>query len=124
MLRKAQADVLLFDDMVVDDTVPQTVLVSQASQESMSASQGDKSGPGHVKKDKYAMPKVKCHVPNNTENNLLKARTFSFHQLYEFNNLCLNKSFLRKRVRASEEDIDKNQTDIAALFKWKAELTE
>lgn len=62
------------------------------------------------------MPKIKCHVPNDTENNLLKARTFSFQQLYEFNNLCLNKSFLRKRVRASEEDIDKNQKDIAALF--------
>ena len=49
-------------------------------------------------------PKVATNLPNKRENNLTKARMLSFEQLYEFNNLFLNKSFLRKRTRAAEEE--------------------
>ena len=70
-------------------------------------SKGDVSGRGHTKESKYLHPKVKTKVPSMTENPLTKSRTFSFQQLYEFHNLVLNKSFLRKRVRSSEEDMDK-----------------
>jgi hypothetical protein len=76
------------------------------------------------KEDRSLKPKVRNHIPSATENPLTKTRTFSFKQLYDFNNLYLNKSFLRKRVRSSEEDIHKNQKDIEALFKWKEELTQ
>lgn len=37
-------------------------------------------------------------VPNQHENNLKKARLVTFEQLYDFNNLFLNKSFLKKRM--------------------------
>ena len=86
-----------------------TPLESQNSVDSLQESTGADGHQKHHKevKDRYAHPKVKCTLPNHTENNLTKARLFSFEQLYEFNNLFLNKSFLRKRVRATEVDIDK-----------------
>ena len=52
---------------------------------------------------------------------MTKARLFSFHQLYDFNNLFLNKSFLRKRVRSTEEDIWQLQNKVAALESWRPE---
>ena len=46
-------------------------------------------------------------MPNLIEEDKLKARMFTFKQLYDFNNLCLNKSFLKKRVTVNEEHIAK-----------------
>jgi len=58
-----------------------------------------------TKEPRYMKPKVATSLPNKKEYNLTKARLITFEQLYEFNNLFLNKSFLRKRTRAAEQDI-------------------
>ena len=55
--------------------------------------------------DAWKKPKIATKLPNNKENPLTKARTHSFKQLYDFTNLILNKSFLRKRVYALEQDV-------------------
>jgi hypothetical protein len=77
-----------------------------------------------AKQGKYLTPKIKTNLPTSTENLLTKARTFSFEQLYDFHNLCLNKSFLRKRVRSIEEDIFRNSNKLDELYAWKKELTD
>ena len=46
-------------------------------------------------------------VPNSGENELTKARLVTFKQLYDFNNMFLNKSYLRKRTKYSEDHISK-----------------
>lgn len=60
-------------------------------------------------------PKVDCWLPNYKENPLTKSRALSFEQLYDFNNIFLNKSFLRKRVTSTEEDVCLNQKQIKEL---------
>jgi hypothetical protein len=47
---------------------------------------------------------------------------FSFKQLYEFNNLHLNKSFLRKRTRHAEEDIASLQDQVKVLQAWREDI--
>lgn len=68
------------------------------------------------------MPGVKTHLPTTTENPLKKSRAFSFEQLYHFNNLCMNKSFLRKRVRSLEVDLATAQKHIKELERWREEM--
>ena len=51
-------------------------------------------------------------LPNTVESDRLKARTFSFKQLYDFNNLCLNKSYLKKRTKVNEDHIAKLQAEM------------
>lgn len=46
-------------------------------------------------------------MPNEVEDDRLKARMVSFKQLYDFNNLVLNRSFLKKRTKVSEDHIEK-----------------
>ena len=54
--------------------------------------------------------------PNiNIENNLLKPRMLTFKQHYQLNNLCLNKSFLRKRTKVSEDNISVLQSEVIEL---------
>ena len=67
-------------------------------------------------------PKIPTGLPNKKENTLTKARLVSFKQLYEFNNLCLNKSFLRKRTRAAEEDILDLQKRVKKLEGWRPDI--
>ena len=45
-------------------------------------------------------------MPNSVESDRLKGRVFSFKQLYDFNNLFLNKSYLKKRTKVNENHID------------------
>ena len=63
-------------------------------------------------------------IPNNKENELTKARLVSFKQLYDFNNLCLNKSFLRKRTKQSEDHISVLQDEVKELQRWRADLED
>jgi hypothetical protein len=60
---------------------------------------------GGKKVKKFLMPSIRTYLPTEAENPLKKSRAFSFEQLYAFNNLCMNKSFLRKRVRSLEVDV-------------------
>lgn len=46
----------------------------------------------------------------------------SFKQIYEFFNLCLNKSFLRKRTRHAENDIFLMQNELKKLQEWKIDI--
>lgn len=46
-------------------------------------------------------------IPNKVEDDRLKARMVSFKQLYEFNNLVLNRSYLKKRTKVNEGHISK-----------------
>ena len=48
----------------------------------------------------------------------------SFQQLYDFNNLCLNRSYLRKRTKNNEEHIDALEKDLEEMHKWRDELEE
>ena len=48
----------------------------------------------------------------------------SFQQLYDFNNLCLNRSFLRKRTKSNEEHIDAIEKDLAEMHEWRDEFEE
>ena len=61
-------------------------------------------------------------IPNNKENELTKARLVSFTQLYDFNNLCLNKSFLRKRTKHSEDHIAVLQNEVKDLQEWRTDI--
>ena len=47
---------------------------------------------------------------------------FSFKQLYEFNNLYLNKSFLRKRTRNAEEDIASIWAHNKEMLAWREDM--
>jgi len=47
---------------------------------------------------------------------------FSFKQLYEFNNLYLNKSFLRKRTRNAEEDIASIWAQLNKMMAWSEDM--
>ena len=77
---------------------------------------------GDFSKKKWIRPNHQAYIPNDVEDPLTKARMFSFKQLYEFNNLYLNKSFLRKRTRNAEEDIFKIQNQIKELFEWREDV--
>lgn len=61
-------------------------------------------------------------VPNQEENELTKARMVTFKQLYEFNNLFLNKSYLRKRTGRSEEYIAKLQKEMIEVQEWRVDI--
>ena len=61
-------------------------------------------------------------IPNNFENELLKVRMVNFQQLYDFNNLCLNKSYVKKRTKINEDKIAKLQADVKNLFEWREDL--
>ena len=51
-------------------------------------------------------------VPNEGENELTKARLVTFKQLYDFNNMVLNKSYLRKRTAKTEDHVSKLQKEM------------
>lgn len=61
-------------------------------------------------------------LPNSVESDRLKARTFSFKQLYEFNNLVLNKSFLKKRTKVNEDHIAKLQAEMLEQQRWREDI--
>ena len=46
----------------------------------------------------------------------------TFKQLYDFYNLCNNKSFLRKRTRDAEEDIYNLQGRVKELETWRGDI--
>lgn len=46
-------------------------------------------------------------------------RLMSFKQLYDFFNLCLNKSLAVKRVRSVEEDIFEIKKDLKEYHEWR-----
>lgn len=46
----------------------------------------------------------------------------SFKQIYDFYNLCINKSFLRKRTRHAENDIYLLQNENKKLQEWKIDI--
>lgn len=54
-------------------------------------------------------------IPNEVEDDRLKARMISFKQLYDFTNLVLNRSYLKKRTKTSEEHITKLQKEVLEL---------
>ena len=54
-------------------------------------------------------------VPNEVEDDRLKARTISFKQLYDFTNLVLNRSYLKKRTAVSEEKIASTKESITEM---------
>lgn len=58
-------------------------------------------------------------VPNQHENVLKKARMVTFEQLYDFNNLFLNKSFLKKRMQMGEDNIKKLQEEMVEMHEWR-----
>ena len=101
-----KSDIIYFDP-AKEEEVPE----EQVEEVKTKAQVSDETKTGKTEKEKkiprYMKPKVATNLPNMKENNLTKARMLSFQQLYEFNNLFLNKSFLRKRTRAAEEDIFK-----------------
>jgi hypothetical protein len=49
---------------------------------------------------------------------------FTFKQLYQLNNLCLNKSFLRKRTKVSEDNISVLQSEVIELQNWRKDIEE
>lgn len=49
---------------------------------------------------------------------------FTFKQLYKLNNLCLNKSFLRKRTKVSEDKIEVLQNEVIELQQWRKDIEE
>ena len=98
MLHIEDADILLNDNL---GEVDQDVLVfGEFSQQYLD---------GQEKRKEQAKREGKTYapIPAKDENELLKARLFNFKQLYDFNNLCLNKSFLRKRTKKNEDHIAK-----------------
>lgn len=111
--RFARDDIIRFDQPTHYSVDTQQLLVAEEVSD-------PKEGGKKVKK--WLMPGVKTHLPTNTENPLKKTRGFSFEQLYYFNNLCMNKSFLRKRVRSLEVDLATAQAHIKELERWREEL--
>ena len=61
-------------------------------------------------------------VPDPGRNELTSARLFSFQQLYDFFNLCLNRSFVSKRTRSCEEDVFDLQQELKEFHKWREAL--
>lgn len=62
-------------------------------------------------------------IPFSEDNNVLHdARLVTFKQLYDFNNLFLNKSYLRKRVKSTENHLDSVQKELDGLQAWKIDL--
>ena len=62
-------------------------------------------------------------LPFSEEDKVLhESRMFSFKQLYDFNNLYLNKSYLRKRVKSTEDHLDSVQKELDGLQAWKIDL--
>ncbi len=53
---------------------------------------------------------------------MTKARLMSFTQLYDFNNLGLNRSFLRKRTKKSENHIEVLQNEVKELQTWREDI--
>ena len=70
----------------------------------------------------HTNPKLANYIPDKNENTLTKARTFSFEQLFDFFNLCLNKSMVKKRTRSSEEEIYKLQNQLKEFQEWRDDL--
>lgn len=125
MRRTAGADVLKFDiptEYSVGDG--QTLKLPPAGAEPALQKQETTAGKKAKGPPKWTKPLVPTFLPTATENPLKKARTFSFEQLYDFNNLVLNKSFLRKRVRSLEEDMQKAQEDVKGLQAWRLDMEE
>jgi len=81
----------------------------------LAAEQQTESQPAEVSRDQAA-------TAGTQENELTKARLVSFKQLYDFNNLCLNRSFLRKRTSKSELNIEILQAQVKALQKWRVDI--
>lgn len=61
-------------------------------------------------------------VPDPGRSELTAARLFSFQQLYDFFNLCLNRSFLSKRTRGCEQDIYDLQQELKEFHEWREAL--
>jgi hypothetical protein len=62
-------------------------------------------------------------IPFSEDNNALhESRLVTFKQLYDFNNLFLNKSYLRKRVKSTEDHLDSVQKELDGLQAWKIDL--
>jgi uncharacterized protein with NRDE domain len=56
------------------------------------------------------------------DTDLIEARLISFKQLYDFSNLFLNKSYLKKRTKNNEEHIDALEKDLKEMHQWRDEL--
>ena len=72
----------------------------------------------------HTRPMIPSKMPSKRENPKTKARMVSFQQIYDLINLCLNKSFMRKRVRSSEQDIHVLQQKVHTLEEWRVEMEE
>ena len=48
----------------------------------------------------------------------------TFKQIYDFMNLFLNKSYLKKRTKNSEEHIDSIEKDLVEMHQWRDKLEE
>ena len=70
----------------------------------------------------YEFPRKASLFPNIIEDDRLKARMFSFKQLYEFNNLVLNKSYLKKRTTVNETHIAKLQEEMLEQQRWREDI--
>ena len=55
---------------------------------------------------------------------LNKARLITFKQLYEFINLVMNKSYLKKRTKFAEDHLSSLQKEVDGLQAWKIDLEE
>ena len=49
------------------------------------------------------------------DTDLIEARLISFKQLYDFSNLFLNRSYLKKRTKNNEEHIDAIEKDLVEM---------
>ena len=61
-------------------------------------------------------------VPKPDTDDLVKARSLSYKQLYDFFNICLNKSFLKKRVLAAEVDVNDAHIKVTTLQDWRLDI--
>ena len=44
---------------------------------------------------------------------------FTFEQLYDFNNLFLNKSYLKKRMKIAEDKVTKLEEQMMEVHDWR-----
>jgi hypothetical protein len=49
----------------------------------------------------------------------MEARLVSFKQLYDFSNMFLNKSYLKKRTKNNENHIDAIEKDLVEMHQWR-----
>lgn len=77
---------------------------------------------GKVTFPDHTDPKLKPLIPNDWENEYKRSRMFSFEQVYDFFNLCLNKSLLNKRTRSAEEDVYAIQNQLKEFTTWRQTL--